>query len=72
MRAQLLSRAQLFADCSPPGSSVHGNSQGRLLGQVAILLPGDLPSTGVELEPPTLAGRFFTTEPLGKPHLETV
>ena len=30
----------------------------------------DIPSTGIELEPPAspaLTGRFFTTEPLGKP-----
>ena len=27
--------------------------------------PGDLPDPGIE--PPTLAGGFFTTEPLGKP-----
>ena len=32
--------------------------------------PGDLPNTGIELVSPvspSLAGRFFTTEPLGKP-----
>ena len=31
--------------------------------------PGDLPDPGIEPTspmPPTLAGRFFTTEPLGK------
>ena len=34
--------------------------------------PGDLPDLGNEpefLEPPALAGRFFTTAPLGKPKL---
>ena len=33
--------------------------------------PGDLPDTGIELmslASPTLAGRFFTTAPHGKPH----
>ena len=40
--------------------------------RLPFLLPGDLPNTGVEFEPPTLAGGFFATEPLGKPHLETV
>ena len=33
---------------------------------------GDLPDSGVEpMSPvsPALAGRFFTTEPLGKPHI---
>ena len=29
--------------------------------------PGDLPDPGVELMCPALAGRFFTTEPPGKP-----
>ena len=34
--------------------------------------PGDLPDPGIELESPVspaLAGRFFTTEPRGKPLL---
>ena len=30
--------------------------------------PGDLPDPGIE--PPALAGRFFTTEPPGKPWTE--
>ena len=30
--------------------------------------PGDLPNPGTEPESPALAGRFFTTEPPGKPH----
>ena len=29
--------------------------------------PGDLPNPGTELTSPALAGRFFTTEPPGKP-----
>jgi len=31
--------------------------------------PGDLPDPGVESRSPSLAGRFFTTEPPGKPAL---
>ena len=31
--------------------------------------PGDLPDPGVEPTLPALAGRFFTTEPPGKPHV---
>ena len=34
--------------------------------------PGNLPDQGIKHEfsgPPALAGRFFTTEPSGKPHL---
>ena len=29
--------------------------------------PGDLPNPGIKPTSPALAGRFFTTEPLGKP-----
>ena len=31
--------------------------------------PGDLPDPGIEPTSPALAGRFFTTEPPGKPYL---
>ena len=31
--------------------------------------PGDLSNPRFELSPPCAAGRFFTTEPTGKPHL---
>ena len=31
--------------------------------------PGDLPDPGIKPKSPALAGRFFTTEPLGKPFL---
>ena len=31
--------------------------------------PGDLPDPGIEPVSPALAGRFFTTEPPGKPLL---
>ena len=29
--------------------------------------PGDLPDPGIKITSPALAGRFFTTEPPGKP-----
>ena len=32
--------------------------------------PGDLPDPGIEPVSPALAGRFFTTEPPGKPNSE--
>ncbi|XP_065763454.1 inorganic pyrophosphatase 2, mitochondrial isoform X3 [Muntiacus reevesi] len=54
-------------DCSPPGSSVHGISQARILEWVVIHPPGDLPNPEAEPESPALADRFFTTEPPGKP-----
>ena len=53
--------------CSPPGSSVHGISQARILGWVPIPSAGDLPDPGIEPASPALAGRFFTTEPPGRP-----
>ena len=52
-------------DGSPPGSSVHGISQARIVDPLfqGIFNP--------EIEPvsPELAGRFFTAEPPGKPHV---
>ena len=50
--------------CSPPGSSVHGILQARILEWVAVFPPSrDLSDPGVEpasLMSPALAGRFFT------------
>ena len=34
-------------DCSPPGSSVHGILQARILARVAFPAPGDLPNSGM-------------------------
>ena len=51
-------------DCSPPGSSVHGILQKRILEWVAMPSFRDIPSPGIEpasLMSPALAGRFFTT-----------
>ena len=54
-------------DCSPSDSSVRGILQARILKWVAISSSRDLPGPGIELLSPALAGRFFTTEPPGKP-----
>ena len=54
-------------DYSPPGSSVHGISQERILEWVAISFSRDLHDPEIEPTSPALAGRFFTTEPPGKP-----
>ena len=35
-------------DCSPPGSSVHGTLQARMLEWVAMPFPGDLPDPGIK------------------------
>ena len=53
-----------------PGFSVHGISQARILEWAAISYSRDLPNPGTEpaaLQVSGIAGRFFTTEPLGKP-----
>ena len=58
-------------DCSLPGSSVHGISQARILQWVATSFsrgssqPRDRPCISMS---PALVGRFFTTEPPGKPY----
>ena len=60
-------RLRLFCDpvdCSLPDFSVHGQEYWSGL---PFLSPGDLPNPGIEPTPPALAGRFFTTEPPGKP-----
>ena len=54
-------------DCSPPGSSVRGISQARLLEWVAISFSRDLPSPGNEPSSPTLQADSLPTEPSGKP-----
>ena len=51
-------------DCSPPGSSVPGIFQARILEWVPVAYSGELPTP---LESSALAGRFFTTVPPGKP-----
>ena len=70
---QSLSHVQLFCDptdCSKPGSSVHGILQARILDWVAISYSGGSSQPrGWTCVSPALAGRFFSTEPSGKPHV---
>ena len=57
-------------DCSPPGSSVHGISQARILQWLPFPPPGGLPHPGKDLTSPVFPaseGIFFTAEPPGKP-----
>ena len=59
-------------DCSPPGSSLYGIFQARilLLSVLPFPTPGGCLSLGIEpISPasPALAGDFFTTEPAGTP-----
>ena len=56
---------------TPPGSSVHGIFQARILEWVAISYSRDFPDLGLEptsLASPALAGGFFTTAQPGKPN----
>ena len=54
-------------DCSPPGSSIHGVFQARVLKWVAFPSPGDLPDPGIEPGSPTLQADALPSEPPGKP-----
>ena len=69
----LPSRVQLFSDfmdCIPPGFSVYGIFQARILSGLPFPPPGDLTDSGIKPTSPVYpvwAGRFFTSEPPGKP-----
>ena len=64
-------------NCGPPGSSVYGIFQARILeweywSGLPFPPPGDLPNLGIKPESLTssaLVGGFFTIEPPGKPRL---
>ena len=59
-------------DCSPPGSSVHGVLQPRILDWIAIPSSGGSSYPVIEPQPPAspaLAGGLSTTQPPGKPCL---
>ena len=70
VRAQLCPTLHHAMDCSPPGSSIPGTHQARILEWVAMPSSGYLAHPGIEPGfpmSPALAGRLFTTELLGKP-----
>ena len=51
-------------DCSPPGSSVHGDSPGQNTGVGChALLQGDLPNPGMEPQSPALQADSLLSEP---------
>ena len=55
-------------DCSPPGSSVHGDSPGKNTGVGCYALPpGDLPNPGTDSRSPTLKADSLLSEPPGEP-----
>ena len=55
-------------DCSPPGSSVHGILQARILEYTGLPCPspGDLTNPGIEPRSPALQVDSFPSEPPGK------
>ena len=55
-------------DCILPGPLSMGFPRQEYWSGVPFSSPGDLPNPGIEPVSPALAGGFFTTEPLGKPH----
>ena len=54
-------------DCGPPGSSVHGVLQARILEWVAMPSSGDLPGPGIESRSPALQVDSLPSELPGKP-----
>ena len=55
--------------CSPPGSSVHGVLQARILERLPFPSPGDLVNPGTEPESPTLQTDSLPSESPGKPSI---
>ena len=53
-------------DCSPPGSSVHGIFQARILEWEPFPSPGDFPDPGTEPRSPALQADSLLSEPPGK------
>ena len=51
----------ILCDLSPPGSSVHGISQARILEWVSITFSRGSADPGIESSSPALAGEFFTS-----------
>ena len=56
-------------DCSPPGSSVHGILQARILEWIAISFSGGLSKPGIKPGSPALQADSLSTELQGKPVL---
>ena len=63
----------IFCDpvnCSPPGRSIYGIFQARILEWLLFPSRGDLPNPGIELMSPTLQAHAITSETSGKPKQE--
>ena len=57
-------------DCGPPGSSVHGISQARILEWLTISFSRGSSCLRDQTHIFCVAGRFFTAEPLRKPTMD--
>ena len=71
MRAKLPQSCLILChsvDCDPPGSSVHGISQARILELVAMPFSRDSSDSELEPESPALASRVFTTSTTREAH----
>ena len=55
-------------DCSPPGSSVHGILQARILERAAMSSSRDLPEPGLNLGLPHEQADSLPSETVGKPY----
>ena len=58
-------------DYSLLGSLLHGILQARILEWVAISFPGELPNPGIEPKSPALQADSWTSEPPGKPPIQS-
>ena len=56
-------------DCSPPGSSVHGNFQAKILEWLPLPSPGDLPDPRIEPESLALQADSLPLHHQGSPNL---
>ena len=56
-------------DCGPPGSSVHGIFQARMLEWVAMPSSRGFSTPGIELRSPALQADSLPSEPPGEPFL---
>ena len=69
MRAKLLQLGLTLCDpmdYSPPGFTVHGILQARILEWLPFPPPGDLPNPGIEPQCPALQADSLPSEPPGK------
>ena len=61
VKVNLLASQSCPTLCDPPGPSVHGILQARMLEWVPFPTPGDLPDPGIETGPLALQADIFLT-----------